>query len=84
MAIQHGAIGNGIIFCRHVLSAAGQIFTRFDRNAVISYTDMAIGNMHILAGLCINTICVGRRRVVNGNCIHRNVLTKFRVDRPER
>src|SRR5690606_12717277 len=84
MPTYHRTIGYRIILRRNIDFTAGAVFSGFDRDAIIAYRDMAIGNMHITTRFGINTIGIGRRRIVNRDAIHGEIIAILRIDRPER
>ena len=84
MTGKHRTIGNSNILTRHSQAAGLCVSSRFNRNAVITYRNMAITDMYIPAGLRIDSIRVGRRDIIYRDSFDSHIVTKLRINSPKR
>ena len=84
---KHDTVGNRNVFTSFPVFASVGISTRFDGDAIISYTDETIWDAYIAAGGGIDAIGVGTFgifiRVFNGNTVNYDIIAKCRIDGPK-
>src|SRR5690606_40898252 len=84
MAPQHRAVGDHVVLRRGSGQPARAVLARLDGDAVVAHRNMAVGDMYVPARLRIDTVRVGRRRVVDGGRSDVSVFAGLRIYPPER
>ena len=85
VAVQHRAVGDGDVLAGAQGRSAVVGRSRFDRDAVVTDIDAAVGNAHIAARIGIDAVGVGRVGwIADGDSADGDIVASHRIERPVR